>query len=98
MGAATTRLSLSLRRIGPSDSRDLHRGGCRLRNGHPKLGFEFELNCGRRKAQRLQFEICCKAEDTRPFVGYTKALSSARFELAGSCAGLSANYEFQFAF
>ena len=32
------------------------------------------------------------------FVGYTEALSSARFELAEMARGIPANYEFEFAF
>ena len=48
-----------------------------------ETGYEFEIVLRPKESATLQLEICCKSEDTRPFVGYTEALSSARFELAG---------------
>ncbi len=47
-----------------------------------EAGFEFELSLRPKETVTLQFEIRCNPESRREFVGYSEALSSARFELA----------------
>ncbi|HEY3615217.1 MAG TPA: amylo-alpha-1,6-glucosidase [Candidatus Sulfotelmatobacter sp.] len=45
-------------------------------------GLEFELALRPKERATIQLEICCSSEVTADSVGYTEALSSARFELA----------------
>jgi len=45
-------------------------------------GLEFELFLRAKDKVTVQLEICCTPDDSRDSVGYTNALSSARFELA----------------
>ena len=45
-------------------------------------GLDFELVLRPKKKEVVQFEICCNSETFADSVGYTEALSSARFELA----------------
>jgi glycogen debranching enzyme len=46
-------------------------------------GFEFELALKPKEKVSVQIQITCNAEPSRKLIGYTEALSSARFELAG---------------
>lgn len=43
---------------------------------------EFELELRPKEKVTLQLEICCSSEAVKESIGYTEALSSARFELA----------------
>ena len=45
-------------------------------------GLEFELALRPKERATIQLEICCSSEVTADSIGYTEALSSARFELA----------------
>jgi glycogen debranching enzyme len=45
-------------------------------------GLEFELLLRPKERVTVQLEVCCSSETGEAFVGYTEALSSARFELA----------------
>lgn len=45
-------------------------------------GFEFELTLRPKEEATVQIAITCNPEPSRQLVGYTEALSSARFELA----------------
>ncbi len=45
-------------------------------------GLDFELVLRPKKKEVVQFEICCNSETFTDSIGYTEALSSARFELA----------------
>ena len=46
-------------------------------------GLEFEITLRPKEQLTLQVEIACNSEGSRNFTGYSEALSSARFELAG---------------
>ena len=46
-------------------------------------GLEFEISLRPKERVTLQLEIACNSEASRKFTGYSEALSSARFELAG---------------
>jgi glycogen debranching enzyme len=46
-------------------------------------GLEFEISLRPKQRLTLQLEIACNREGSRKFTGYSDALSSARFELAG---------------
>ena len=45
-------------------------------------GLEFEVALRPKERVTVQFEVCCSSEVARPCMGYTDALSSARFGLA----------------
>jgi glycogen debranching enzyme len=45
-------------------------------------GLEFELALSPKQRATIQLEICCSSAADRESIGYTEALSSARFELA----------------
>jgi glycogen debranching enzyme len=47
-----------------------------------RSGLEFELALRPKERATIQLEICCSSEVTADSIGYTEALSSARFELA----------------
>lgn len=44
-------------------------------------GLEFKVSLRPKERVTVQLEICCSSEVARPSIGYTDALSSARFEL-----------------
>ncbi len=46
-------------------------------------GLAFEVSLRPKERVTLQVEICCKVDRSRDFIGYSDALSAARFELAG---------------
>ncbi len=47
-----------------------------------QTGLQFELTLRPKERVEVQLEICCSSDSPRDSVGYTEALSSARFELA----------------
>jgi glycogen debranching enzyme len=50
--------------------------------GTSETGLEFEVTLHPKEQVTVQLEICCTSGSQRDSVGYTEALSSARFELA----------------
>ena len=52
-----------------------------------ETGFEFEISLRPKDNVTLQLEFCCNRERGHDFVGYSEALSAARFELAGLAKG-----------
>jgi glycogen debranching enzyme len=52
-----------------------------------EAGFEFEISLRPKENVTLQLEFCCNRERGHRFVGYSEALSAARFELAGLAKG-----------
>jgi len=49
-----------------------------------ETGLEFEISLRPKERVTLQLEIACNSEASSHFTGYSEALSSARFELAGT--------------